>query len=105
MAGASGVRGKTDDSDGFGVAEELGEGVREGRGVVRKMEEHGDWMAAVVERIEEIGNWGRKGKIENARLKRKEKRLEAEGTGKSTCAAKANPSTDLKVGHYKCQRG
>jgi hypothetical protein len=66
MAGAGGVGRKTDHRDGFGGAEELGDGIRGGSGVVRKVKEHGDWMMEMGRRIEEIEKLG-KWKVEKRR--------------------------------------
>jgi hypothetical protein len=44
VGGASGIGGEADYGNGFGLAEELGDGIGGGGSVVGEMEEHGDWM-------------------------------------------------------------
>jgi hypothetical protein len=57
VRGAVGIRGETDDGDGFGLAEDLRDGVRGSGIVVGEMEEHGCSMKKRGKRIEEIGIW------------------------------------------------
>lgn len=55
VGGTAGIRGETDDGDGFGLAEDLRDGVGGSGMVVGEMEDHGDSMMKMGRRIEEIG--------------------------------------------------
>jgi len=55
VGGAAWIGGESDDGDGFGMAEEIGDGVGEIGSVVREMEDHCDSMMETEKRIKEIG--------------------------------------------------
>jgi hypothetical protein len=55
VAGAGGIGGETDHGDGFGLAEELGDGVGGGRSVIGEMEKHFSLMMGMRRKIEEFG--------------------------------------------------
>lgn len=60
VGGAARIRGKTDDGDGFGLAEEIGDGVRSGGSVGGEMDLHKALMNWIWKRVTEIGRkWKR----------------------------------------------
>jgi hypothetical protein len=84
VRGARRIRRQTNHGDGFGIAEEIGNGVRSGARVLWEVDSHGDWMNGSGIRIEEIGAQRKlkSQKSSGRKEQKKKKRFATEDTDK-----------------------